>query len=228
MILYNTRAFYSKPIIFITKGDNINQRERQVVNLRGFKLDISIANVSYDELVMNWAIIHPKTAVAGTTVEGQVVATEFFRDYGTRRSVSPSEMSTRAGLEWVNAKVNTDLYSVLKRGRFTLNPAIMPGMPTLPDDREGAVPLSGVPEWTVPGSIYPHPNKGNSVRTKSMWIPIKRQIRFDQAISASAPPEQLWFVWWADSPFSSDQSGANADAFAMNFRGITYYREPKP
>ena len=125
-------------------------------------------NVIGNLLVCNWAVVHPKTTGIKVDESGQTFPTqELFRGYNQSRSQNP--VTTLGGVQWCNAKINTDQFAVLKRGRFILNP----GRDAPVDPGEGAI-------------VY-YPEKGSNLRMKQLWVPLRRQVAWDTNISNDYP-----------------------------------------
>lgn len=203
-----SRQVYSIPMIQIAKGDGINQRSRQTVNLRGFKIEMHAVNLQPRVFILNWAILHPRAAAMGTVnAAGTLPPSEMFRSHSQRRSMAMT--TSESGLEWTNASINTDLFAVLKRGRITFNPG-----------RDATDPQDG-------DVVYHEINKGSTYRSKGMWIPIKRQVRFDASLDSQHPMEQIWFTYWIDEPMANGGSLSIQAAVAMQYRFICYFRDPK-
>jgi len=206
--LVPTRELVKKPLIDITTGQAINQRLREMINLRGIRFDINMTNLSTDQLIVNWAVVHPSASNMGGNADGNTFPeADFFRGYAAGRSEQPGIQLN--GLQWTNAAINTDLFAVLKRGQITLNPGR----------------LEVTPEQ--PNKVVYRPQKGNTVRVKTFYLKMNRQIRFDAEINFNRPLEQIFFVMWADAPMSTTSQAKENNAFVYTSRHIMYYREVK-
>ena len=71
----NTRTLYSKELTSIAQGTDIDQRERMLANVRGFKIFAEVTNTTAVPLYVNVAILCTK---AGTST-GTIDITDFFR-----------------------------------------------------------------------------------------------------------------------------------------------------
>lgn len=203
-----TRKIEQVPLIKIARGTQINQRLRDLINLRGIKLEFSVINMKDIPLVVNWAIVHPKSSITATNNTTQEFATnEFFRGYGSTRTEQPN--NSLSGLQWTNASINTDQFAVLKRGRILLNPGRLQ------------------PEQPADATLVYWPEKGSNYRFKKLYQKIGRQITFDPAISNDIPTEQVNFVYWIDNPFSTTGQLPVAGAVALECRAVCYFRETR-
>lgn len=203
-----TRTIHQFPLIKIAKGTQIDQRLRQIVNMRGFKIELNMINVTQNLLICNWAVVHPKTTGIKVDEAGQTFPTqELFRGYNQSRSQNPT--TTLAGVQWCNAKINTDQFAVLKRGRFILNPG------------------RDAPVDPGTGEIIYFPEKGSNLRMKQLWVPLRRQCAWDTNISNDYPVDQVFFVYWLDAPMSPTGKLPQPDAVAIETRVIQYFRETR-
>lgn len=111
----NSRTMYEVPLTLLVKGDGINQRERDAVNLRGWKVNMEMINVGTKPRYFNYAVVTPKDC--GTTTTSTLVI-DFFRAYQANRAQNFSISLT--GLQLHTLPINTDKINVLKHGRFKL------------------------------------------------------------------------------------------------------------
>lgn len=112
-----TRTLYSVDVTDIAKQstEQINRRDRDIVNLRGFKWCQEWRNILNTPLLCNWAVVTPR--------KGDIVETaDFFRAanedarvaaFGTARSSNESHC----------LPINSDAYVVHAHKRFILGPA---------------------------------------------------------------------------------------------------------
>lgn len=111
----DTRTLYSHPLTEIDQGTNINERERRLANIRGWKICMEVKNLRNIPLYVNIAILCPK---AGTLSSGTSV-TDFFRaSQGPDRAVDFD--TNLSGLEFHCLPINTDRYAILKHKRTRL------------------------------------------------------------------------------------------------------------
>lgn len=203
----SSRTIHQIPLIKCAKGTAINQRLRDLVNLRGFRFELNVNNIKPNAYVLNWAFVHPKANMVSTnTTTGMFDTSEFFRHYGATRAGGLA--TAMSGLEVTNAAINTDMYAVLRRGRIFLNPG-------RDSDNPGATDIIYLGE------------KGANYRFKKLWVPIKRQVVWDPNISNDLPTENVSFVYWLDQPFSEVGQLPIQDVCALEARCIMYFRETR-
>lgn len=117
-------TLYSISLTTIAKGVEEAQRERDIVNLRGFNVRFNIRMndttggilATTDVVYCNVAIIAPKQ---GTTVTND----DFFRGNLNSNVRSANFATNLEPLLLHTLPINTDLYTVLKHDRFQLQPA---------------------------------------------------------------------------------------------------------
>jgi len=148
----NSRTLYTRDLVNIPLGtDNeINNRQRAIVNVRGIKLFMNVLNQTNDVVYCNVAVIVPRfnqTLAAADPVD-------FFRGNGPQRGIDFSPALT--GLEFHKHPINADKYHVLMHRRFSLAP------------RGDLGPI-----------VFSINNSMSSYRTISQYIKINRQIRFE-------------------------------------------------
>ena len=109
----NSRAQIIQALCHITQTDTnaINRRQRQLVNVRGFKFCYSFRNNTDRPLFCNIAIVARKD---GSTPN----ATDWFRGSGTNRNADFALNLTST--EFYCLPINADKYTILYRKRFTL------------------------------------------------------------------------------------------------------------
>lgn len=116
-----TRTLYAEPLVNIshTASNVVNGRQRNIVNISGFKICWELRNESNAGLWFNYAIIAPRNDLGGPTTP------DFFRSNGTERGedFSVSLDSNRFHC----ANINTDKYIVLKHKRSMFIPTANTG-----------------------------------------------------------------------------------------------------
>lgn len=113
----STRKLYQAELTVVPRNssaiDGINTRQRDVINVRGFKvrMEIMAATGGVRAWCFHWAVIAPK--------DGQDLNTDgFFRNDGDNRAV---EFSTQlSSLEMNTLHINSDKYTILKHRKFYL------------------------------------------------------------------------------------------------------------
>jgi len=103
-------------LIFLNRGNEINQRERDSAYISGMKINVAYRNLAALRVWVNWAVIFPKDKkIIGITED------DFFRDYTDQRAWNANDPG-KTGLSWANASINPDEYVILSRGKFLLAP----------------------------------------------------------------------------------------------------------
>lgn len=101
-----------------TTTNAINERQRNIINCRGFTLQGNVRNYFGQDAIFHLAILHPRNASLITT-------TDFFRSHGgTERNVDFS--TSLSGTEFANYPINTGDMVVLRHYRMRLTPGITP------------------------------------------------------------------------------------------------------
>lgn len=113
----NTRTLYWRELTDISKGSEIDDRERDLINIRGFKICMMTWNVSNEPTYFNWAIITPK-GCSGLGEGNSVSDSNFFRGYDDTRELdfSPS----LSAIQFHCNAINSDVWTVLKHKRHIL------------------------------------------------------------------------------------------------------------
>lgn len=126
-----TRTLYDTELVNILKvsgSEEIDRRERDAIHVLGFKIRFNIRSLTTVQ-GLNWtyAVIAAKNSSATAPT-----ATGFFRDYSAQRSIDFG--TTLNGIQFAKYPVNEDLYRVLHKGTFFLEPAGLTGANTAVDE----------------------------------------------------------------------------------------------
>jgi hypothetical protein len=205
---YNTRELYTANISIIgrngsTAFDDIDQRERDVVNFRGIRMHFHLQNLGFNPMHVHIAVLHNKTT------DGVAPTTEnFFRGSGSTRgldfstALNSTDLSTRG--------INTDKYVILMHKRM-----FVPGRN---EPLEVGVPPTFPDQWS-----------GRSYRTIKKYLKLKRQIRYDGAGTQNQQPivGNIWLVWWCDNFMQATGTESAPGVLSMADRHVIYYKEPK-
>lgn len=110
----NSRTLYNYDLCTIPKGGTADEREYDVCNIKGFKIDMLTQNNNAGVGYLNLAICINKdnSAAVPTT-------TEFFRAYGDDRSQDFANALT--DVEFIKTPINADKITVLHRWTIKLN-----------------------------------------------------------------------------------------------------------
>lgn len=190
-----TRTLYQHRITDISKGGTADQREFDVINVKGFRINANfINNVITAPVRISFAVVANKT-------EANVNPStpEFLRGYGDDRSV---DFGTALNfIELMQTPINTDKYTVLHRWNFTLNPLT-----------EGADTI-GRPN-----------NNRSSMKTISKYIKFKRQLRYDNTTDVPESGD-IYLVWWGDFEYSSAGTLTQSNAYERQIRVIAFFND---
>ena len=194
----DTKTLFQREVSVIPHGGNRNQRQSNIVNVRGFRTELVLKNDLTEPLHVNMAWVHPKTD--GALSSGSIDTTDFFRSYDGNRGEAFD--ATKTGLDFTTLKINTDLFTVLKHKRFCF---------------AGSAENSTAWESGVL----------NSFRRYKFYVPLKRQLRFENT-SATMPVEgNVFFVMWCSKMFDTSAQGATTDAITYQERQLCWFKEPK-
>lgn len=110
----NTRVLYDVRLTTVTKGDNRNQRERNIINVGGFKITFAVRNDRTVPGHFHLAVLSPKDSTS-------LVTSDFFRSPSDTRAV---DFGLPLGdLSMDNLPINSDKYQILRHKRYTLMPS---------------------------------------------------------------------------------------------------------
>lgn len=112
----DSRTLYTTHLTSCNYGDDTNQRERNVVNFKGFKLCMMHRNQTAVPIYFNMAVISRKGGDMALTPN----ATDFFRAHNVNRSKDFNDNLT--AMEFHCSPINTDMYTVLKHKRYIMAP----------------------------------------------------------------------------------------------------------
>lgn len=198
----DTRTLYSHDLTWISKNINnsIQDREREVINLTGFKIHMSLRgaldSVTQRPLVWNIAVICEKGKTESNDNQIDAVAdNNFFRGNSGFRGIN---FGTYLSGQELNAlSINNDIYTVLRHEKHQL---------TAWD--------TGTPQH-------------ESFKTLEWWIPIKRQIRYDAGEAGEYPMDgRCHLVYWAELAQGTAASATPiVSASALDILGITYWKQ---
>lgn len=190
----NTRSLQQLSLTsLITEGTLIHNRERKMINLRGFKICMQMNNKGPLPLHVSVAVISPKSGNSVTTVD-------FFRDTSGSNERARNFGTALSGVQYECLPINIDKYVVLRHKRYMLTP----GGTVSPDFKS---------------------ESGNSFLSLSWWLPINRQLRYNDT-TGEPEANAIFLVWWCDRHFATAGSGGAADLEILKHT-ICYFREPK-
>lgn len=201
----NTRQLYTISTCGIPQGSNLNERERNIANIRGTKIQFHLQLRSDDGTTpfrrphaVNVAVIIPKH---NTTVNSN----DFFRDDNPTTKMTKNWTSTDNWQQLHNSNINTQEFRILKHKRFLVYPAENP------------------PASTAPASDLVQAHTARNLVKFNWWIPVNRQLYWDD-VADTDPQAQPWLVFWGAD---TDAGTTATAAFRVSYRVITYFREPR-
>lgn len=199
----SSKTLYATDVTAIPAEDNsgvdLNQRMRNLANVRGFKLCIEVRNVatasnSYP-MYFNFAVIAPKESASLADI-----GTRFFRSSSNENRSVDFTNTTMDGLEYHCRPINKDRWTILKHKRFRIGPF-----------DQSNVLATGT----------------NGYMTYNCWVPLKRQVRFISG--QTEPEEgKVFVVYWASRMFEpTGDANQISPMFEITERYVTYFRDPK-
>jgi len=113
-----TKTLYDEPLAAIphSTSNNINTRQRNMLNLRGFKVCMEVQNDLDTPIYFNWAVVCPKQS-------GSIDATKWFRGTSSNRVVGFNS-GTLNGLEYNCRPLNSDAMHILCHKRYKIIPGL--------------------------------------------------------------------------------------------------------
>jgi len=145
-----------------------NTRETDSVNIAGWKICLNFRNNSDQPLYVNVAVVSPKDQLTAS-----IPTSDFFRSDASQRGINFDDAGLNA-LQKHCMAINTDLYNILWHKRFKL---------------AGQYDSSPGPDPSHFSSGYP------SYMTMEKFVPLKRQLTFDNTASQAAD-DTVWLVMW--------------------------------
>lgn len=196
-----TRTLFTGVMTEIPKNtitnDRIDHRQRDIVNLRGFKVHWQLKNNLNVPLIFNMAVVMDRRQLDGM---GAVDSNDVFRGNFETRANNFNTASTATALNSFN--LNPERFVILKRKKFILGPGFTGNNPT----------LSG---YSVDVS--------RSYRTFKFWLPIKRQIRYEDDVAQSP----VAMIWWYDEFMAPAMRAPQINAVDLQIYAVTHFKEPK-
>lgn len=197
---FNSRTLYTRDVLNIAREeintsipgiartDNINERQRGVVFVKGVKimqtLQTTAAPVVYHVALVTWKN------------DSQVGSTDdFFRLYDFRRSAD-FDPNLFNSMVFNNYAINTDKIRVIWRKKIFLAP-----------------PTTNTARF----------NKHNSFTHYKKYIPIRRQVRWDDD---DDPNFNLYFIFWADKYIAPAGESPSLVGNEQTFI-TTYFADPR-
>jgi len=195
------KTFSSTRLIQIPWSEDeaiINTRRGQLTNVRGlhfnawFKQPFDLATgaiVKYQAPIqVRWAIINPKENTGAISLG----TSNFFVSKNPVSDMSDDFPGSGKCFDFMNRKINRELYSVMSQGMFVLQPPIDTGTAT----SYNTSATGGADETAVQNRQRLGPG---SFKKVSVNIPIKKQMRWDSnqaGVAGQYPDQNIYFCWW--------------------------------
>lgn len=177
-MIVQTRTLYRHELNTLPRDlgsiDN-SSRFRDIVNVRGWKICMEIANTASIPIYLNVAVLSSKQQQIGENANGDNFEPDFFRDEGQRGVdfVDPNLSS----IDYHCRPINSDKFVILKHKRYRLA--------------------------NDTGSNY-QSGASNSYKNINWWIPCRRQIRYEDGKETPETGE-VKLVYWTDRFLSGVQ-----------------------
>lgn len=159
---------------------------------------MELKNNSNSPLYVHIAYVTPKTDYHHEDSANYAWVKEFWRGYDTNRGLDFSD--NIQALEFQNNKLNPDKFIILKHMKLKIG--------------------------TAGGSNFTDPNNSNH-RNIKMWIPLRRQLRFENHNFGAPIDGAIYQIVYCDSYGGSTAAVPTADVLNMAKRHICYFKEPK-
>lgn len=168
----------------------INTRRGDYCNVKGVKLRtwFRLNNLLKADdpaftypLQVRWAVINPKNNNGGISVP----TSDFFVKRSPTTTIYRDFPGTGTWYDFMTEKINREEYGVLKEGSFMMG--------------------KNAGQSQVLSSTYPRMTDPGNVKMIDIWIPIRKQMKFNSTAS-QVPDVNLYFVWWYCALADSTQS----------------------
>ncbi|AXQ66453.1 MAG: putative capsid protein [Tantalovirus resnatis] len=192
-----TRALHSLQLTQITHStsNSIDDRQRNIANIRGFKLCLQIANLLNTANTVNIAVIAPKNDDVSS-----IGTNDFFRGSAGDRAIDFAVGLT--GNQFHCTPINADKYVIMTHKRM-----ILPGI---------------VGQGTITSDY-----SGHNYRQLNMYVPFKRQVRWDQSADTTPDHGKVFLVYWCDKFMDTAGTTSITDSLETSISAITYWKEPR-
>ncbi len=116
-LLLNPYTIATIPVDRIVKGSGIDQRERDIVNLKGWKTRFHVHSTYAVPITMRFAFISPRQTLGANPTEQAI---GLLRGYGPNRSVNLG-LGNTGQTNCINP-INDDLYMVMYQSKMEIGP----------------------------------------------------------------------------------------------------------
>lgn len=169
-----SRTLTSINLVNINRIDNlanglaINRRTTDLINLVGFKIDMAFRNLRPGRVLLNIAVLVPRTATVITT--STLPVPDFFQSNNLNRGEDWNPI-TKFGFENHIMPINTDQYEVVMHKRITLGEA-------------GTAAANRSLGYDKPPYFF-----------FSKWVPFQREMRYRTNLGTSANNSPCLVYW---------------------------------
>lgn len=199
----NGKTLYVNPLDNLAYGTDTNQRERNIVNVRGFHICMGIKSEVNHPIYLNIAVISPKDISISTSAD---VGVNFFRNYAANdRGLDFGNAQT--ALQMHCSPINPEVHNILWHTKTRI---------------AGKADSSGGGGGDFSSAL-------TSYKNYEKWVPLSRQLSYDAVGSATPKNGRVFLVYWMNKVGDSDAGGmATAGVLAnVETNVITYFRDPK-
>lgn len=199
-LITNTSNLKSTRTLYSTDLTEISQTTTNAINQRQRDmLYMSGTKLCFEVANARTKPLYVNIAVVHSKKDNDTVGTvgtgDFFRSNGDARTQSFSD--ALSSLEFHCLPLNSDRFNVLTHKRMVLDPL-------------------------TAGSGYTA-SDGKSFTSVDLWVPVKRQIRYNGDEAQS----KIWLLYWFDEFDSPQTTLAAANAVKVAEHHVTYFKEPK-
>lgn len=149
-----------------------------------------------DPITIRWAVLVPET---NTGSRSDIDTTDFWKSRDSRAGGVESFLGTGDYTGYLNKRINTDKYGIMKTGHLTIGPS------------------------TAGSDTYRH---WDQTKLMNLWIPVHKMMDWDNETSGTSetttlPTSNVHFVWWycirgdLDSPKQFDISNESPLSWQM-------------
>jgi len=179
---------------------NGNARERDVINLRGIKINMHVRNDVDRPIIFHYAILVDRTPLTAPVAQNDL-AKDFFRNPGYLTGDRSRDFESGImGIDMGAMGINTDRWLVLKHKRIMLHPK-----------------LNGFGNY--------NPNHKNWIDI-SKYMSINRQLRYDvSSFNEGYCLTRIYLAHWADSQNSDPALGEIVEMYHSTMTCESFFRE---
>lgn len=199
-LITNTNDFKSTRVLYSTDLTDIGATGNNAVNARQRDmLYMSGTKLCFELGNARTKPLYVNIAVVHSKKDNDTVGSigtgDFFRSNGNGRAQTFSD--ALSSLEFHCLPINSDRFNVLTHKRMVLDP------------------VSAASGYSA--------TDGKSFTSVGMWVPVKRQIRFNGGEAQS----KIWLIYWFDE-FDTPQTDLSIpNAVKVSEHHVTYFKEPK-